>query len=199
MVSFGITYDYRCPFARIAHEHVVEALEAGAGWDVTFVPFSLGQVHVEHGQPDVWDEPHRDSGLLALQASVVVRERFPEQFLKVHRGLFDARHEKGKAIKDDTVVRQVLTAAGVDADAVFTEIADGWPLETIRKEHESAASNLDVWGVPTFMTDDHAAFVRLMERPGGDAEVARRTIERIVDMLHGWPELNEFKHTSLAR
>jgi len=199
MASFGVTYDYRCPFARIAHEHVIDALEAGAGWDVTFVPFSLGQVHVEFGQPDVWDEPNRDSGLLALQASVVVRERFPEQFLEVHRGLFDARHEHGRAIKDEQVVRDVLAKAGVNADAAFEQVTDGWPLETIRKEHEAAASNLDVWGVPTFTVGDRAAFVRLMERPGGDAEVARRTVERIVDMLTGWPELNEFKHTSLAR
>ncbi len=175
------------------------ALDHGADWDVTFLPFSLGQVHVEHGQPDVWDEPRRDSGLVALQASVVVRERFPDRFLAVHRGLFDARHEKGRAIKDEQVVRDVLAKAGVDADAVFTEIADGWPLETIRKEHEAAANNLDVWGVPTFTSGDRAAFVRLMERPDGDAELARRTVERIVDMLDGWLELNEFKHTSLAR
>ena len=51
--AFEITYDYRCPFARNAHEHVLDALEAGADWDVTFVPFSLGQVHVTEGQPDV--------------------------------------------------------------------------------------------------------------------------------------------------
>jgi hypothetical protein len=199
MVSFGVTYDYRCPFARVAHEHVIEALEAGAPWDVTFLPFSLGQVHVEYGQPDVWDEPQRDSGLLALQASVVVREQLPDRFLAVHRGLFDARHEQGRTIKDEQVVRDVLRAAGADADAVFTEIADGWPLETVRKEHEAAATNLDVWGVPTFTSGDRAAFVRLMERPDGDADLARRTIERIIDMLQGWPELNEFKHTSLAR
>ncbi|MGH2683944.1 MAG: DsbA family protein, partial [Actinomycetota bacterium] len=140
-----------------------------------------------------------DSGLLALQASIVVRERFADAFLQAHRGLFDARHENGRAIKDTEVVRDVLAKAGVDADAVFEQIADGWPLETIRKEHESAASNLEVWGVPTFMAADRAAFVRLMERPGGDAAVARTTIERILDMLIGWPELNEFKHTSLAR
>ena len=28
--AFEITYDYRCPFARNAHEHVLDALEAGA-------------------------------------------------------------------------------------------------------------------------------------------------------------------------
>ena len=30
------------------------------------------------------------------------------------------------------------------------------------------------------------------------ATVARGTIERVVDLL-GWPDLNEFKHTSIPR
>ena len=55
-----------------------------------------------------------------------------------------------------------------------------------------------MWGVPTFMVGDQAAFVRLMEPPR-DAADARRTVERVVDLLAGWPELNEFKHTSLDR
>jgi protein-disulfide isomerase-like protein with CxxC motif len=197
--SFAVTFDYRCPFARNAHEHVLTALESGAGWDVTFVPFSLRQVHVEEGEPDVWDEPEKDTGLLALQVGVVTRERFPEQFLGVHRALFAARHDKGRHLNDDAVLRAVLTEAGIDADAVFSEIEDGWALETVHKEHDAAAGNHDVWGVPTFIVGPHAAFVRLMDRPAGDAEHARRTIERVVTLLGGWPELNEFKHTSLPR
>jgi hypothetical protein len=42
-------------------------------------------------------------------------------------------------------------------------------------------------------------FVRLMNRPDGDAEVARHTIERLIDTITGWPSLNEFKHTSIPR
>ena len=98
---FAVTWDYRCPFARIAHEHVVEALLDGADWDVTFVPFSLGQVHVEEGQPDIWETPELDTGLLALQAGVVVRDRYPDQFLAVHRALFDARHVDGAQLRDE--------------------------------------------------------------------------------------------------
>jgi hypothetical protein len=56
-----------------------------------------------------------------------------------------------------------------------------------------------VWGVPTFVQGDEAVFVRLMTRPRGDAELARRTIDRLVELLGGFPELNEFKHTSLKR
>ncbi|MGZ4681255.1 MAG: DsbA family protein [Acidimicrobiales bacterium] len=197
--SFSVTWDYRCPFARIAHEHVVEGLLDGADWNVTFVPFSLGQVHVEEGQPDIWETPELDTGLLALQAGVVVRDSHPDRFLQVHRGLFAARHVDGAQLREPEVVRGVLTESGADADAVFAEIATGAPLETIRKEHEASVANHEVWGVPTFIAGDKASFVRLMATPDGDAAVARRTIERIVDLLTGWPELNEFKHTSLSR
>jgi 2-hydroxychromene-2-carboxylate isomerase len=198
-LTFAVTWDYRCPFARIAHEHVMEGLLAGADWDVTFVPFSLGQVHVEDGAPDVWDAPELDTGILALQAAVVVRDSFPDRFLTVHRAFFTARHIEGAQLREEQVVRDLLTGAGVDADTVFAAIATGAPLETVRKEHEASVAEHDVWGVPTFIAGDKASFVRLMATPDGDAAVATRTVERIVDLLTGWPELNEFKHTSLDR
>jgi hypothetical protein len=199
MIDFTVTWDYRCPFARNAHEHLVVGLRGGADWNVRFVPFSLGQVHVAEGDPDVWDRPESDSGLLALQAGVVVRDRFPERFLDVHEALFALRHDKGRHLEDEAEVRRTLAEAGVDADAVFAEISTGTPLATVRDEHTAAANDHEVWGVPTFVQGDSAVFVRLMERPKGDAEVARRTIERVVDLLGGFPELNEFKHTSLKR
>ena len=199
MLSFGVTWDYRCPFARNAHEHVVAGLRDGADWDVTFVPFSLGQVHVREGQADVWDEPERDSGLLALQAGIVVRDRFPEQFLDVHVALFAARHDEGLRIQERDVVRSVIERHGVDAGAVFDEIDSGTALETVRKEHEAYVSTHDVWGVPTFIAGGSAAFVRLMHRPAGDVTVARQTVDRVTSLLIGWPELNELKHTTRDR
>ena len=66
-------------------------------------------------------------------------------------------------------------------------------------EHTAAADDHDVWGVPTFIQGDQAVFVRLMDRPRGDGDVATRTIDRVVDLLGDFPELNEFKHTSLKR
>jgi 2-hydroxychromene-2-carboxylate isomerase len=198
-LTFSVTWDYRCPFARIFHDHVVEGLLDGADWDVTFVPFSLGQVHVEEGGVDVWDEPERDSGLLALQAGVVVRDQYPDRFLAAHRALFDARHVDSRKIADREVVVDVLRDAGVDADAVLAEIDGGEPLEIVRKEHEAAVRDFDVWGVPTVIAGQGASFVRLMSDAGGDPVTAHRTVERIVDLLTGWPDLNEFKHTSLQR
>jgi hypothetical protein len=55
-----------------------------------------------------------------------------------------------------------------------------------------------VWGVPTFIVGGRAAFVRL-EEPPADAAAARAAVERIIDLVVGWPELNELKHTSRSR
>jgi 2-hydroxychromene-2-carboxylate isomerase len=130
---------------------------------------------------------------------VVVRDRFPDRFLDVHEALFALRHDEGRHLEDETEVRRALTDSDVDADAVLAEIATGAALETVRVEHTAASDDHDVWGVPTFVQGDKAVFVRLMERPRGDADLARRTIDRVVGLLSGFPELNEFKHTSLKR
>lgn len=195
--AFAVTWDYRCPFARIAHLHVVEGLRAGADWDVTFTPFSLGQVHLEEGAPDVWDDPAAEPGRLPTQVGLVVRDQYPEVFLDVHEALFEARHTHGHDLRDEQVLRDVLTTYGLDADAVL-DAARTKGLEVLREEHQRAAADHEVWGVPTFIAGDQAVFVRLMDPPAGDRELAVRTVERVIDLLTGWPQLNEFKHTSIS-
>ena len=196
--TFALTYDYRCPYARIAHDHVVTALRAGADWDVTFLPFSLGQVHVEEGQPSVWERPDEDSGLLALQASVAVRDTQPERFVDVHHALFEHRHAAAGNLRSRDALSPVLAAAGADVAAVWAEVDSGRPLATVEKEHTAAAEGHRVWGVPTFVVGDAAVFVRLLDRADGDAGLAVATVERILDQIE-WPILNEFKHTSVPR
>jgi len=198
MTEFSVTWDYRCPFARNAHEHVVAGLQAGADWDVTFVPFSLTQVHVKEGDVDAWDDPTKADTLTALAAGIVVRDRFPDRFLAAHRALFIARHDLGEDIRDPEVIAEALSGADVDGRAVLAQVEAGWPLAQLRKEHTQAAERHHVWGVPTFIVGDQASFVRVMHRPDGDAGGAIRTVDRILDLL-GWPDLNEFKHTSIPR
>ncbi|MEV0081375.1 DsbA family protein [Saccharopolyspora sp. NPDC050642] len=198
--AFAVTWDYRCPFARNAHEHLLTGLAAGADWQVRYLPFSLGQAHVEEGQPSVWEKPEQDSGILALQAGAVVRDEFPDRFPAVHRALFEARHDEGLHLEDRAVVQRVLADHGVPADAVFARIDDGSALEKVRTEHEDFVSSHSVWGVPTFIVDEQAVFVRLMNRApkGADPAASITTVERVVDLL-GWTDLNEFKHTAIPR
>ena len=197
--EFAVTWDYRCPFARNAHEHLLDGLAAGAAWDVTFVPFFLNQTHVEEGGTPSWEDPAHIPDLLSLEAGVVVRDRFPEHFLAVHRSLFAARHDDGGDLRDPEVVRNALARAGADPDAVLAEVAAGWPRKVARTEHERVVDELEVFGVPTFILGDRAVFARLMTRPQGDGDVARSTIDGVLQLVDGHPELNEFKHTRIAR
>jgi len=197
--SFALTWEYRCPFARIAAEHVMTALEGGADFQVDWVPFSLTQAHVQPGEVDAWDDPAKADSLYAMEAGIVVRDRFPDKFLAVHRGLFDARHVHGLDLRLAETVHDVLSAQGVDVDAVTREIEAGWPRAEFRKAHTAAVESKAVFGVPTFLVDDAAVFIRLMTLPNGDTQLATRTIERVLDTIAGWPELNEFKHTSIPR
>ena len=198
MKPFAVTWDYRCPFARNAHEHLALALAEGADWDVTFLPFSLSQAHVAEGGAPVWDDPERAGDLLALAAGVVVRDQYPAQFLDAHIALFSARHDEGLDLRLPEVVRSVLEGAGVPGDKVLAEVATGEPVREIRQAHEHAVGELEVFGVPTFIVDDRAVFVRLMSRPAGDAALALRTMEGVLDLFDTMPDLNEFKYTKLS-
>jgi protein-disulfide isomerase-like protein with CxxC motif len=134
---------------------------------------------------------------LAMQVGLVVRDRFPEGFLRVHAALFAARHDEGLDLRQEDVLRQVLAGNRVDPDAVFEEVASGAARETYRREHVRSVAGHGVFGVPTLIVGDRAVFVRLVHGPGDDHRAARRTVERLLDLAMGWPELNELKHTTI--
>ncbi len=197
--EFAVTWDYRCPFARNFCEHVLAGLEGGAPWNVRFVPFSLDQVHVEEGEVDAWDNPRAGRSLLAGQVGVAVRDQWPDKFLAAHAAVFACRHDHGGDLRDEAVLKAALSSVGLNADEVFAEVTAGWPLETFRKEHEHVVADHRCFGVPTVIVNESAVFVRIMDRPRGDAEKAIRTVERVLDLLVGWTDLNEFKRTTIPR
>ncbi len=199
MPSFSVTWDYLCPFARNAHEHLATALRAGADWDVRFRFFSLAQAHVPQGGPAVWDDPYAKAGVLAGLAGIVVHERDPEHFLDAHMALFAARHDQALDLREAEVVASTLTSAGLDGTAIVAEATTGWVLDQARAEHEKLVERWDVFGVPTFISGDNAVFVRLMNRPEGDAKLAETSIERVLDLLDNFPNLNEYKFTRIPR
>jgi len=195
--QFSINFDYRCPFARNANENVVAALDHGADYEVAFRGFSLNQAHAEDGDISVFDNPQEKENLLAVAAGIVVRDKFPEYFYKTHIELFAARHDHGGDLREREVILAALERGGVDGQAVFKELDDGWPFEVFRSEHESSVESYQVFGVPTFITGDKAVFVRLLQRPGTDGESAVRTIDNVLSLMETHSELNEFKYTSI--
>ena len=130
---------------------------------------------------------------------MVVRDQYPDRFLDAHVALFAARHDEGLDIRLPEVVGGVLERVGVPGDKVLAEVESGTPVQDIRHAHERAVGELEVFGVPTFMADGRAVFVRLMSRPEGDVALARRTVQGVLDLFETMPDLNEFKYTTLAR
>ena len=198
-MRFDVNWDYRCPFARNAHEHIAVGLADGADWDVTFHPFSLSQIHVAEGEPAVWDNPEKAKDLMALAAGVVVRDQYPDRFLDAHVALFAGRHDEGLDLRVPEVVVGILDGVGVPGDKVLAEVQSGAPLDEIRRSHEHAVSEWSAFGVPTFVVDGHAVFVRIMSRPKGDAVRARRNIDGVLQLFESLPDLNEYKFTTLER
>jgi hypothetical protein len=194
-LAFGLTYDYLCPFARNANEHVVAGLRDGADWEVRFVPFSLSQAKAAESGELRWDAQAalRRSGVLALSVAELVRSEFPERFLDVHLELFATRHDRGEDLRDPGDVAAALVRAGVPSGLV-DQVEAGIP--ALRDAHESMVA-LEVWGVPTFLGVRRAVFVRLLDRPtsGGSGSAAR--IERIVRMVDDEPMVHEFKQVDL--
>jgi len=192
--SIAVTFDYRCPFAYNGNAATVAAVREGADLAVRYLPFSLDQAHAEEDEPPVWErEPGGwGSGVLALLYGIAVRDSFPEQFDDAHLALFAARHDKGLKLGHEDVLRDAVTSAGLDADAVAAEVWSGRPLATLAAEHTEAVERWGVWGVPTFIEGDEAAFVRFMERGRVD------DLERMLELL-SWARLNEFKRPTVPR
>ncbi|MGW1682255.1 hypothetical protein [Saccharopolyspora sp. NPDC002376] len=102
-----------------------------------------------------------------------------------------------RALLAGTVVGYLsVIAAYVSPDLIFAPA-----LSKVRVEHEEFVTSHNVWGVPTFIADDQAVFVRLMNRaPSGAApEPSLKAIAKVLDLLTGWTALNEFKHTTIPR
>jgi hypothetical protein len=192
--EIAVSFDYRCPFARNAHEAVVTALRDGADLDVRFLPFSLDQAHVEEGEPPVWDrEPGEwGTGVTALLYAIAIRDQFPDAFLDFHVEAFAARHDRGKKLGREEVVQEAVAAAGLDIDTVAEEAWSGRPLKTLATEHSEQVDRFNAFGVPTFIEGDEAVFIRFMERNRVD------DLERALELLD-WTRFNEFKRTQIPR
>jgi len=197
MQSFDLSFDYRCPFAKNLHLHVIEALRAGADFEVTFVPWSLSQGSRGDG-PDVWNDPAYDGDLLSLAAAVSVRDQQNEYFLDAHEALFRARHDRAIRLVTLDEISNVLAPLGVDMAQVAADVASRRPHDVIAASHKEF-DRFEAFGVPTFVVNDDATFVRYMSEPGDDPAQSVELITTLLALMMNRGDLNEFKHTQLPR
>lgn len=195
MLTFQLSYDYRCPFAKNIHLHVIEALRAGADFDVTFVPWTMSQGYQASGAPDVWDDPTRDPEHLALAVSTSLRDQQPERFLDVHEALFRARHVRAIRLVTWDEITAALAGIDVDLDLVAEDLASRRPYKVIGESFREF-ERCEAFGVPTFVVGGDATFVRYMNEPT-DPSASIALIESLVSLMSNESALNEFKHTKV--
>jgi predicted DsbA family dithiol-disulfide isomerase len=196
MLSFQLSYDYRCPFAKNIHLHVITALRAGADFDVAFVPWTMSQGYKADGAPDVWDDPTRDEELLALAVSTSIRDSQSEYFLDAHEALFRARHERAIRLVTSEEITGVLASTGVDIAQVFDDVESRRPHKVIGESFREF-DHFEAFGVPTFVVENDATFVRYMNAPSDDPGASITLIESLVNLMSNQGALNEFKHTKV--
>jgi hypothetical protein len=197
MPAFQLSYDYRCPFAKNIHLHVVIALRAGADFDVTFVPWTMSQGYRVDGAPDVWDDPARDAEHLALAVSTSIRDLMPERFLDAHEALFRARHERAIRLVNDREITEALEGLQLDLKPIYEDVASRRPHKVIGESFREF-EQYEAFGVPTFVVDGDATFVRYMNPPTDDPTASISVIESLISLMSNESALNEFKHTKVA-
>jgi hypothetical protein len=196
MVPFLLSYDYRCPFAKNMHLHLIAAQRAGANYDVTFVPWTMSQGHKPEGAPDVWADEKQDKVNLALTVSISVRDQQPALFLDAHEALFRARHERGLRLNDIDQLSEILSPLGVDMAAVRDDLATRRPHQVLGESFALMAT-YEVFGVPTFVVNHDATFVRYMKPPTDDPAASRTVIDTLLALMEHNVDINEFKHTKV--
>jgi hypothetical protein len=195
--AFQLSYDYRCPFAKNIHLHVVTALRAGADFDVTFVPWTMSQGYRADGALDVWDDPQRDAEHLALAVSISLRALLPERFLDAHEALFRARHERAIRLVNEHEITEALAGLQLDLKPIFEDVASRRPHKFIGESFREF-ERYEAFGVPTFVVDGDATFVRYMNPPTNDPTASKAIIESLLSLMSNESALNEFKHTKVA-
>ncbi len=194
MIAFQLSYDYRCPFAKNLHLHVISALRAKADFEVTFVPWTMSQGFQADGAPDVWDDPNRDDDLLALAVSTSVRDLQPQYFLDIHEALFRARHERAIRLVSMEEIDGVIASSGVDLDEVHADVESRRPHKVIGESFREF-ERYEAFGVPTFVVGNDATFVRYMNAPNDQPSASIALIESLVTLMSDQKAINEFKHT----
>jgi predicted DsbA family dithiol-disulfide isomerase len=198
--TLKVWVDFLCPWARIG-AHWIRNVEAAGelGYELEFKSFSLENINLpeEASADELWASASERRGLVPAAAAKWVQTQAPEAFKEYQRRMFDARHVDHEKIGQPPVTAQILSASGLDGEAIVKDVLDDpkW-LEAARADHDEA-NELGIFGVPTFVFPGAApAFVRLLEITEGERAVE---IFRDVKASAANPTIHEIKRPALVR
>ena len=100
---------------------------------------------------------------------------------------------------DSSPVRRFLRAlssTGVDLAAVFDDLDTRRPHKVIGESFREF-ERYEAFGVPTFVVNGDATFVRYMTVPSEDEAASVALIDSLLTLMSVQSDLNEFKHTKV--
>jgi 2-hydroxychromene-2-carboxylate isomerase len=173
MRTLDFWFDYSCPYAYLAATQV-EALAKRTGASLVWRPMLLGGVFAANGTPqklfatlspakaahnardldrwaELWGVPltmpaaHPLRTVEALRATIAVGVD-----PRVVHGFYRAYWVEGRGPSEEATLREVLGAAGHDADRVLEAIARPEAKEDLRRRTDEAIA-LGIFGAPAFV------------------------------------------------
>jgi 2-hydroxychromene-2-carboxylate isomerase len=168
-------FDYSCPYAYLGSTQV-EALARRTGAALTFCPMLLGGVFRAVGSPqnmmDVLSPPKARHNLEDMQrwaelfgVPLSVPDGHPFRTVEALRatlltrndpavihGFYRAYWVDGKKPSEPATLRDVLAAAGHDADRITAHLQDSDVKEDLRRRTDQAIA-LGIFGAPTFVVN----------------------------------------------
>ncbi len=223
-------FDYTCPYAYLGSTQV-EALAARTGRALTWKPMLLGGVFRAHATPqrlfETLPEPKIRHNALDLQrfaarygVTLTMPAGHPFRSVEALRatlatgcdprvihGFFRAYWVEGRAISDADTLRDVLTAAGHDADAVLARIDHVTVKDDLRARTDAAIA-LGIFGAPSYLVDGTELYwgqdrTALFDLPstddGATAAPTGRTLEVYWDFSSPYAYLGVHQAKALAR
>jgi 2-hydroxychromene-2-carboxylate isomerase len=173
-------FDYSCPFAYLGSTRV-QALAKRMGAVLTYKPMLLGGVFRALGTPQrlfetlVPPKAHHNALDMQRWAALygVPLEMPPEHPMRtvealratlvtgcdprVIEGFYRVYWTQGRPPSEPDTMKEVLRAAGHDADAVLARIGDASVKDDLRKRTEEAVE-LGIFGVPSYVVDGAKMF-----------------------------------------
>ena len=228
--SIDFWFDYTCPYAYLGSTQV-EALALRTGRALAWKPMLLGGVFKANATPqrlfETLSPPKaaHNANDLARQAErygVALRMPSGHPFRSVEalratlatgcdprviHGFFRAYWVEGRPISEVDVMRDVLAAAGHDADAVLARIGDERIKHELRARTDEAIA-LGVFGAPAYLVDgvdlywgqDRAELFDMPSQKGNFAAAPTgRTLEVYWDFASPYAYLGSVQAEALAR
>lgn len=228
--SIDFWFDYTCPYAYLGSTEV-EAVARRTGRTLTWKPMLLGGVFKAHATPQRLFETlspakaahnARDLALQAERCGVALRMPAGHPFRSVEalratlatgcdprviHGFYRAYWVDNRPVSAVSVMRDVLSAAGHDAEAVLARLGDDALRDGLRARTDEAIA-LGVFGAPAYLVDGVDLYwgqdrTRLFDVPSPPSEITAaptgRTLEIYWDFSSPYAYLGSVQAEALAR